>query len=60
MDLIPVIAIFDIGKTNKKFFLFDESYEVVYEKSTKLPEITDEDGFSYDDIKGIEQFVTHS
>jgi len=60
MDLIPVIAIFDIGKTNKKFFLFDESYEVVYEKSTKLPEITDEDGFPCDDIKGIEQFVTHS
>lgn len=60
MHAIPVIAIFDIGKTNKKLFLFDESYQVVYEQSTKLPEIKDEDGFPCDDIKGIELFITNA
>jgi hypothetical protein len=41
---IPVIAVFDIGKTNKKVFLFSEQYEIVFEQSTQFDEITDEDG----------------
>ncbi|MBZ5858773.1 FGGY-family carbohydrate kinase [Flavihumibacter profundi] len=56
----PVIAIFDIGKTNKKFFLFDEYYQVVHEQSKKFKEITDEDGFPCDELKGIERFVIDS
>ena len=39
---IPTIAIFDIGKTNKKLFLFNENYEIVLEKSTQFSEITDD------------------
>ena len=53
----PVIAIFDIGKTNKKLFLFDEDYGIVYERSTRLPEITDEDGFPCEDVDALSKWV---
>jgi glycerol kinase len=45
MKRIPVIAVFDVGKTNKKLFLFDQDYKIVYEKSARFTEIVDEDGF---------------
>lgn len=48
--MIPVCAIFDIGKTNKKFFLFDEDYNIVYSISKNCIEIKDEDGFPCDNI----------
>ena len=35
MHKTPVIAIFDIGKTNK-IFLFDEDYRIVTEKAIQL------------------------
>ena len=37
--MVAVIAIFDIGKTNKKFFLFDEQYKIVVEKTETFAEI---------------------
>src|SRR5512145_1472490 len=49
-----VIAIFDIGKTNKKFLLFDPELKLVYQEEEKFPEITDEDGFLCDDIGKLE------
>ncbi len=57
---IPVIAIFDIGKTNKKLFLFNEDYEIVYEKLEHLPEIEDEDGFPCEDIDAMGTWVLNS
>ncbi|KJD35471.1 carbohydrate kinase [Tamlana sedimentorum] len=42
--MIEVTAIFDIGKTNKKFFLFDENYKQVYKEYIQFDEIKDEDG----------------
>jgi len=45
MSDIPVVAIFDVGKTNKKLFLFNENYEIVFEKSARFIETVDEDGF---------------
>lgn len=56
--MIPVIAIYDIGKTNKKFFLLDESYKIVLERSASFDEITDEDGDSCEDINLISSWVT--
>ena len=53
----PTIAIFDIGKTNKKLFLFNENYEIVYEKSTQFDEITDEDGDSCEDVELLSKWV---
>jgi L-fuculokinase len=57
---IPVIAIFDIGKTNKKVFLFDEDYKIRVEKSVQLPEIKDEDGFPCEDIDALIKWVKDS
>ncbi len=50
MTAIPVIAIFDVGKTNKKLLLFDAQYNVVYEQSDQLPETIDEDGDPCEDV----------
>ena len=56
----PVIAIFDIGKTNKKLFLFDEEYQVVLDKSITLAETTDEDGDPCEDISQLAGWVIQS
>jgi sugar (pentulose or hexulose) kinase len=55
-----VIAIFDIGKTNKKLILFNEDLRVVSEKEQKFAEIKDEDGFECDDIEHIEHWIQES
>jgi L-fuculokinase len=54
------ILILDIGKTNKKCFVFDEDYQVVFEKSTSLPETTDEDGFPCEDLNLLTIWVKES
>ena len=60
MSQQPVIAIFDIGKTNKKLFLFDENYKIVFERSARLPEILDEDGEACEDIESLRSFILNS
>lgn len=52
-----VIAIFDIGKTNKKVLLFDDQLQVVYQQEDKFAEITDDDGFACDDIEALENWM---
>lgn len=52
-----VVAIFDIGKTNKKVFLFDENYKIVWEKSINLDETADEDGFPCEDIEVLKNWI---
>lgn len=52
-----VVAIFDIGKTNKKVFLFDESYKIVWERSVNLEETVDEDGFPCEDIQVLKNWI---
>jgi L-fuculokinase len=54
------IAIFDIGKTNKKLFVFDEDYRIVFEKSEHLPETKDEDGDPCEDIHLLTNWVRFS
>lgn len=53
----PVIAIFDIGKTNKKLLLFDEQYNVVFERSVQFSETIDEDGDPCEDINRLTEWV---
>jgi sugar (pentulose or hexulose) kinase len=55
-----VVAIFDIGKTNKKVFLFNENYQIVWENSVNFSEIEDEDGFPCEDINTLESWVNSS
>jgi sugar (pentulose or hexulose) kinase len=57
---IPVIAILDIGKTNKKILLFDEQYQVLHEENLQLPETVDEDGFPCEDIHALTRWVRQS
>lgn len=49
----PVIAVFDAGKTNKKLFLFDEEYNIVYEKSARFTETVDEDGDPCENLESL-------
>jgi len=48
-----VTAIFDIGKTNKKFFLFDRNHQEVFKEYVRFEEIADEDGYPCDDLAAI-------
>ncbi|MFK7924027.1 MAG: FGGY-family carbohydrate kinase [Bacteroidia bacterium] len=54
---MKVTAIFDIGKTNKKFFLFDSKFQQVYKDYAHFEEIKDEDGFPCDDITTIQNWL---
>jgi len=58
--MLPVIAIFDIGKTNKKFFLFNEDYKIVEEYSKNFLEIQDEDGFACEDIQALSNWIINT
>lgn len=49
--------IFDIGKTNKKCFLFDEKFNVIEQEQTVFPEIKDEDGFFCDDLQQLTSWI---
>ncbi|TAG29595.1 MAG: carbohydrate kinase [Sphingobacteriia bacterium] len=60
MSKQPVIAVIDVGKTNKKIFLFDEQYQIVFEKSARFNEITDEDGDICENIDSLKQSVINS
>ncbi len=60
MVRLPVIAIFDVGKTNKKLFLFDEQYRIVYEKSARFLETRDEDGDVCENLDSLRLSVFES
>lgn len=49
--------IFDIGKTNKKAFVFDKDYRIIYEESHRIAEIKDEDGFACDDLATLTDWI---
>lgn len=53
----PVTAVFDIGKTNKKFFLFDKNYSVIEEQKTALAETVDDDGDPCEDLERLESWM---
>lgn len=54
---IPVTAVFDIGKTNKKFFLFDKKYKEIYRDYSRFNLIEDEDGYPSDDLEAIQKWL---
>src|SRR3546814_7306630 len=55
-----VIAIFDVGKTNKKLFLFDERYKIVFERSARFTETEDEDGDPCENLESLRLSVFDS
>jgi sugar (pentulose or hexulose) kinase len=58
MNPLPVILIFDVGKTNKKILLFDEHYSLVKEEIIQFKEITDEDGYPCEDVAALTRWIT--
>ncbi|HVM89042.1 MAG TPA: FGGY family carbohydrate kinase [Puia sp.] len=57
MSKQKAIAVFDVGKTNKKLFLFDEDYKIAFEESAKFEEIQDEDGFPTENLQELTDWV---
>ncbi len=55
-----VTAIFDIGKTNKKFLLFDDKLNVVLQNEVIFKEVPDDDGFACDNIESLEKWIKES
>jgi len=53
----PVIAVFDIGRTNKKVFLWNTAFQIVFEKQQHFAEIQDEDGFACEDLAALQQWI---
>ncbi len=49
----PVTAVFDIGKTNKKFFLFDARFREVHREYVKPALTEDEDGHPTEDLPAL-------
>jgi sugar (pentulose or hexulose) kinase len=60
MNALPVILIFDIGKTNKKILLFNEQYRIVFEETQQFAEIEDEDGFACEDVALLTKWINDS
>ncbi len=60
MKKIPVIVVFDVGKTNKKLFLFDEQYQLIFERTARFNETTDEDGDPCENLESLRLSVFDS
>lgn len=52
-----VTAVFDIGKSNKKFFLFNSDFKEVYREYTSFNLIEDEDGYPTEDISALQTWL---
>lgn len=52
-----VTAVFDIGKTNKKFFLFDKNFKEVHKEYTSFDEIEDEDGHPTENLLELQKWL---
>jgi sugar (pentulose or hexulose) kinase len=57
MNKTEVLMVFDVGKTNKKFLLFDSDLKVVHEEETVFPETIDDDGFPCEDAQLLESWI---
>lgn len=57
MSRTKVIAIVDVGKTNKKLLLFNQQYEMVYEHTERMDQTVDEEGFACEDVHALTRSV---
>lgn len=60
MSVVQVIAVMDVGKTNKKLFLFDKEYNIVHEQSARFTETIDEDGDACENLESLRLSVFDS
>ena len=54
---VETIAIFEVGKTIKKFLLFNEDLKLRHKEEEELSEITDDEDIARDDKAGIETWM---
>lgn len=54
---VDVILVFDIGKTNKKYYVFDQNFDILDQSQIVFEEVLDDDGDAADDITGIENWI---
>ncbi len=54
---IPVTAIFDIGKTNKKFYLFDTALQEVHQEYKQFDLVEDDDGYLGEDLESLTHWM---
>jgi sugar (pentulose or hexulose) kinase len=52
-----VVAVFDIGKSSKKFILLNRDYQVVHQDIIGLKEIPDDDGFPSENLDDLSRWV---
>jgi len=52
-----VTAVFDIGKTNKKFFLFDRKFKEVHKEYISFDEVKDEDGHPTENLHALQKWL---
>ena len=55
-----VTLIFDIGKPNKKLFLFDENLDEVYNEVARFDEIPDDEDFLSEDLTSLTNWIKES
>ena len=53
-------GVFDIGKTNKKFLIFDAKLNILHEENIQIHEVPDEDGMMWDDLKETAKWVENT
>ena len=56
-DLTDVIAVFDIGRTWKRFQLFDRSLNALHTEEKIIGELIDADGLPWDDLPALEEWM---
>ena len=55
-----VTIIFDIGKTNKKLFIYDEKLNEIFNQQENFDEVEDDDGYLGDDLNGLSEWMKSS
>jgi sugar (pentulose or hexulose) kinase len=55
-----VSLIFDIGKTNKKLFLFDGALNIIEQEYASFDETPDDEGFLSEDLNALTKWIKHS
>ena len=52
--------VFDVGKTNQKYFVFNSENQILKREKVTIAKITDEDGHEAEDIYGIISWLKKS
>jgi sugar (pentulose or hexulose) kinase len=55
-----VCVVYDIGKTNKKLFVFNQALETIFQEDEQLPLTVDEDGDECEDLFLLSNWIKNS